>query len=381
MMKSIMKKNDLLSIINNSLINLPTPLNISIWWNFGSLLGLCLMLQITTGLLLSLHYTANINMAFNSVIHIIQDVNYGWLLRLMHLNGASMFFICMYIHIGRNLYYNTFKSYKAWNMGVIIFLVTMMTAFMGYVLPWGQMSFWGATVITNLLSAVPYIGNLMVTWLWGGFSVNNATLNRFYSFHFIFPFIILFLVILHLMFLHESGSSNPMGLNSNYYKIPFNPYYSVKDIIGFIILISMLILICLLNPYMLSDPENFNKANSMITPMHIQPEWYFLFAYAILRSIPNKLGGVIALLMSILILLFIPFFSQYKIKGFKFQIINQFFFWIFVCIFFILTWTGAKPIENPFVLISQFASILYFLYYLMIPIFTNFFIKIIFNKN
>nr|QSR89833.1 cytochrome b [Ceratosolen fusciceps] len=380
MKKSVIKNHELLKIINNSLINLPTPMNISIWWNFGSLLGLCLINQIVSGLLLSIHYTPNITLAFNSVIHIIQDVNYGWLFRLMHMNGASMFFICMYIHIGRNLYYNTFKSIKTWSMGVIIFLVTMMTAFMGYVLPWGQMSFWGATVITNLLSAVPYIGDMMVNWLWGGFSVNNATLNRFYSFHFIFPFIILFMVILHLMFLHETGSSNPMGLNSNYYKIPFNPYYTLKDSIGFIFLISLLILICLLNPYMLSDPENFIKANSMITPPHIQPEWYFLFAYAILRSIPNKLGGVIALLMSILILLLIPFFSNYQIKGFKFQIINQILFWFFVCIFILLTWTGAKPIELPYVFISQISSIFYFMYFILSPMISFYFIKIMYNK-
>nr|QTA93997.1 cytochrome b [Eupristina koningsbergeri] len=375
MNKSILKSNNLLSILNNSLINLPTPLNINIWWNFGSLLGICLMSQIISGLLLSLHYTPNIDMAFNSVIHIIQDVNYGWLLRLIHLNGASMFFICMYLHIGRNLYYSTFKSIKPWNIGVIIFLLTMMTAFMGYVLPWGQMSFWGATVITNLLSAVPYIGDSMVTWLWGGFSVNNATLNRFYSFHFLFPFIILMMVIIHLTFLHEVGSSNPMGINSNYYKIPFNPYYSIKDIIGFIIMLSMLMLICLLNPYILSDPENFNKANSMVTPVHIQPEWYFLFAYAILRSIPNKLGGVIALLMSILILLFVPFLSDYKLKGFKFQSINKILFWFFVSLFIILTWTGAKPIENPYVLISQIASILYFAYFFISPVISFYYHK------
>lgn len=364
MKKSIIKSNNLLAIINSSLINLPTPINISIWWNFGSLLGICLVSQIVTGLLLSLHYTANINIAFNRVIHIIQDVNYGWLIRLIHLNGASIFFICIFIHIGRNLYYNTFKSQKPWNIGVIIFLVTIITAFIGYVLPWGQISFWGATVITNLLSAVPYVGDSIVTWLWGGFSVQNATLNRFYSFHFLIPFVILFLVILHLVFLHEKGSSNPLGVNRNFFKIPFNPYYSVKDIIGFIIILIILILICTLNPYILSDPENFNKANPIITPIHIQPEWYFLFAYAILRSIPNKLGGVIALLISILILLLIPFFSQYNIKGFKFQPINQIIFWIFVSLFVILTWAGAKPIEDPFVSIRQIASILYFIYYI-----------------
>lgn len=376
MKNSIIKTNNILSIINNSLINLPTPLNISIWWNFGSLLGLCLLTQIITGLFLSIHYTPNINLAFNRVIHITQDVNYGWLLRLIHINGASIFFTCIFIHIGRNLYYTTFKSIKPWNIGVVIFLVTIMTAFIGYVLPWGQMSFWGATVITNLLSAIPYIGNFIVSWLWGGFSVNNATLNRFYTFHFIIPFIVIFLVILHLIFLHESGSSNPLGLNSNFNKIPFNPYYSIKDSIGFLILISRLLLICLLFPYSLGDPENFNKANPIITPIHIQPEWYFLFAYAILRSIPNKLGGVIALLFSILILLFIPFISSYKIKRFIFQPINQILFWWFVALFIILTWSGAKPIEDPYILIRQIASILYFSYYLINPIITN----IIFNK-
>nr|QTA50539.1 cytochrome b [Wiebesia pumilae] len=375
MKNSIMKSNNILSIINNSLINLPTPINISIWWNFGSLLGLCLTLQITTGLFLSMHYTANINYAFNSVIHIMQDVNYGWFFRLLHMNGASMFFTCMFIHIGRNLYYSTFKSIKPWNMGVIIFLITMMTAFMGYVLPWGQMSFWGATVITNLLSAIPYIGNSMVSWLWGGFSVNNATLNRFFTFHFIMPFVILVLVIMHLIFLHETGSSNPLGINSNFNKIPFNPYFTIKDSIGFIIMLTLLMLICLIFPYDLGDPENFNKANPMITPMHIQPEWYFLFAYAILRSIPNKLGGVIALLFSILILMFVPFMSNYKIKSFKFQPINQNLFWWFISLFIILTWSGAKPIEDPYIIISQISSILYFSYYLINPMFTKFSFK------
>nr|QST21667.1 cytochrome b [Apocrypta bakeri] len=367
MKKSIFKKYLLLNILYNSLINLPTPLNISIWWNFGSLLGLCLIIQIISGLFLSMHYTPNILVAFHSVIHIVQDVNYGWLLRLIHMNGASMFFICMFIHIGRGLYYNSFVLITTWLMGVIILLVTMGTAFMGYVLPWGQMSFWGATVITNLVSAIPYIGETIVLWLWGGFSVNNATLNRFYSFHFILPFIILMLVIIHLVFLHETGSTNPMGLNSNMNKIPFNPYYSIKDSLGFIILIFSLLIICLLNPYILSDPENFNPANSMITPIHIQPEWYFLFAYAILRSIPNKLGGVIALLMSILILMILPFNMNYKMKGFKFYFINQNLFWLFFFLFIILTWIGARPVEDPYVLIGQISSIIYFLYFFITP--------------
>nr|WCO12061.1 cytochrome b [Megastigmus duclouxiana] len=379
MKKSIMKKN-LLNIINNSLIKLPTPLNISIWWNFGSLLGLCLIIQIISGFFLSMHYNPNINNAFNSVIHIIQDVNYGWLLRLIHMNGASMFFICMFIHIGRGLYYNSFILINTWSTGVTIFLLTMGTAFMGYVLPWGQMSFWGATVITNLISAIPYLGNSIVMWLWGGFSVDNATLNRFYSFHFIMPFIVMFFVIIHLVFLHYTGSTNPMGLNSNYYKIPFNPYYSIKDFLGFIMLFLMMLLICLINPYMLSDPENFNKANSMITPIHIQPEWYFLFAYAILRSIPNKLGGVIALLMSIMILLFIPFLKLYKLKGWKFYFMNQMLFWYFITLFIILTWIGARPVENPYIIIGQFSSILYFFYFIiMSPMLAKFNDKILFK--
>nr|UAA82148.1 cytochrome b [Micranisa ralianga] len=371
MKKSLFKLHPLLNIIYNSLINLPTPMNISIWWNFGSLLGICLMTQIISGLFLSMHYTPNIVSAFDSVIHIIQDVNYGWLLRLIHMNGASMFFICMFTHIGRGLYYNSFVLKSTWLIGVMILLVTMGTAFMGYVLPWGQMSFWGATVITNLVSAIPYIGESIVLWLWGGFSVNNATLNRFYSFHFILPFIILFMVIIHLVFLHETGSTNPLGLNSNYYKIPFNPYYSIKDILGFIIMIISLMLICLLNPYVLSDPENFNPANSMITPIHIQPEWYFLFAYAILRSIPNKLGGVIALLLSILILMILPFNMNYMIKGFKFYSINQHIFWIFIFLFIILTWIGARPVENPYVMIGQISSIMYFSYFFIISIMSN----------
>nr|UAA82161.1 cytochrome b [Walkerella microcarpae] len=366
MKKSFLKNHVLLNIMYNSLINLPTPTNISIWWNFGSLLGICLLTQIISGLFLSMHYTPNIDNAFNSVIHIIQDVNYGWLLRLIHMNGASMFFICMFIHIGRNLYYNSFILKSTWMIGVIILLITMGTAFMGYVLPWGQMSFWGATVITNLVSAIPYIGESIVLWLWGGFSVNNATLNRFYSFHFILPFIILLLVVIHLTFLHETGSTNPMGLSSNFNKIPFNPYYSIKDIMGFIIMLTLLLLICLMNPYILSDPENFNPANSMITPIHIQPEWYFLFAYAILRSIPNKLGGVIALIMSILILMISPFNMNYKMKGFKFYKLCQIMFWFFLSLFIILTWIGARPVENPYIIIGQISSILYFMYFIYI---------------
>nr|YP_009565389.1 cytochrome b [Encyrtus infelix]QBA96091.1 cytochrome b [Encyrtus infelix]QBA96104.1 cytochrome b [Encyrtus infelix] len=367
MKKSLLKKNSILNIMNSSLITLPTPLNISIMWNFGSLLGMCLAAQITTGLLLSLHYCPNINLAFNSITHIMQNVNYGWMMRFSHMNGASMFFMCMFIHIGRGVYFNSFLFKKTWMTGVTIMLLSMATAFLGYVLPWGQMSFWGATVITNLVSAIPLIGKTVVLWLWGGFSINNATLNRFYSFHFIAPFVVMFMMIIHLFFLHETGSSNPMGLNSNLFKIPFNPYYSLKDLMGFILMLMMLMSTCALYPYLFSDPENYNKANPMITPVHIQPEWYFLFAYAILRSIPNKLGGVVALIMSILILMIMPMMPKYKFKGFKFYMFNQIMFYMFISIFIMLTWVGAKPIEPPYLIIGQIYSTMYFLFYITYP--------------
>ena len=377
MNKSIIKNYLLFKIINNSLISLPTPINISIWWNFGSLLGLFLMIQIISGFMLSIHYTPHVNIAFNSVIHIIQDVNYGWLFRLIHINGASFFFICVFIHIGRGIYYNSFLIIKVWFSGIIIFLFLIATAFIGYVLPWGQISFWGATVITNLISAIPYIGDILVQWIWGGFSINNATLNRFYSIHFILPFVIIILAMIHLLFLHELGSTNPIGFKSDYNKFSFNPYFVYKDLIFFIIIILILLLICILNPYLLSDPENFIQANPIITPVHIQPEWYFLFAYAILRSIPNKLGGVLSLLISILILYIIPFIVIFKIKGRKFYYLNQFRFWIFVCIFIILTWIGARPVEDPYIFIGQINSLLYFSYFFIFGFISNLIDKII----
>nr|YP_009726139.1 cytochrome b [Aenasius arizonensis]QHR84900.1 cytochrome b [Aenasius arizonensis] len=370
MKKSVMKSS-ILKIINSSLIVLPSPMNLSFMWNFGSMLGISMMIQIISGLFLSMHYNPSTQAAFQSIIHIIQDVNYGWIMRLIHMNGASILFILLFLHIGRGIFYGSYYLINTWSIGVIIFLLIMMTAFMGYVLPWGQMSFWGATVITNLLSALPYLGETLVYWLWGGFSINNATLNRFYSFHFIMPFIVLFLIIIHLFFLHETGSSNPLGLNSNFFKIPFNPYFSVKDIMGFILMIMGLLLICLMNPYILSDPENFNMANPMITPIHIQPEWYFLFAYAILRSIPNKLGGVIALISSILILLSMPFMNTMNFKSMKFYTLNQIMFWMFISNFIVLTWIGARPIENPFISIGQLYSITYFLYFIIYPILMN----------
>nr|QRW36408.1 cytochrome b [Sanfilippodytes adelardi] len=360
----------LLKIMNNALIDLPSPSNISLWWNFGSLLGLCLMIQIITGIFLAMHYTANIEMAFYSVNHICRDVNYGWLMRTLHANGASFFFICIYLHIGRGMYYGSYKFMQTWLIGVIILFMVMGTAFMGYVLPWGQMSFWGATVITNLLSAVPYLGNMMVQWVWGGFAVDNATLTRFFTIHFLLPFIIMALMIIHLLFLHQTGSNNPLGTNSNLDKIPFHPYFSFKDIMGFTILLMTLTILTLLNPYLLGDPDNFIPANPLVTPIHIQPEWYFLFAYAILRSIPNKLGGVIALVMSILILIILPFSNKSKFKSLKFYPINQFLFWMFTIIVILLTWIGMRTVEEPFIITGQILTILYFFYFILNP-FTN----------
>nr|YP_009485362.1 cytochrome b [Theretra japonica]AVR43447.1 cytochrome b [Theretra japonica] len=377
--KPMRKTHPILKIINGSLIDLPTPSNISIWWNFGSLLALCLMIQILTGLFLTMYYTANIEMAFYSVNYICRNVNYGWMVRTLHANGASFFFICIYIHIGRGIYYESFNLMYTWFVGVIILFMLMATAFMGYVLPWGQMSFWGATVITNLLSAIPYLGNMLVNWIWGGFAVDNATLTRFYTFHFLLPFIILMLTMIHLMFLHQTGSNNPLGINSNLDKIPFHPFFTFKDLIGFIILIFMLTMLTLINPYLLGDPDNFIPANPLVTPIHIQPEWYFLFAYAILRSIPNKLGGVIALIMSILILIILPFTFNKKFQGLQFYPLNQMMFWFFITMIMLLTWIGARPVENPYVITGQILTILYFSYFMINPILSKYWDKLIFN--
>nr|QNE85739.1 cytochrome b [Tomosvaryella palliditarsis] len=368
MNKPIRSIHPLFKIMNNALVDLPAPSNISSWWNFGSLLGLCLIMQILTGLFLAMHYTADISLAFNSVNHICRDVNYGWLLRTMHANGASFFFICVYLHIGRGIYYNSYLYTPTWMVGVIILFLLMATAFMGYVLPWGQMSFWGATVITNLLSAIPYLGIDLVQWIWGGFAVDNATLTRFFTFHFIMPFIVLAMVMVHLLFLHQTGSNNPLGLNSNIDKIPFHPYFTFKDIVGFMIMLLLLIMLTLMNPYLLGDPDNFIMANPLVTPVHIQPEWYFLFAYAILRSIPNKLGGVIALIMSIAILMILPFYHLSKFRGMQFYPMNKMLFWMMVTSVILLTWIGARPVEDPYILMGQMLTVTYFMYYLLNPL-------------
>nr|YP_009643439.1 cytochrome b [Melamphaus rubrocinctus]APO08869.1 cytochrome b [Melamphaus rubrocinctus] len=368
MNKSILKSHPLLKIINNSLIDLPSPSNISLWWNMGSMLGMCLIIQLITGIFLAMHYAPNIDMAFNSVMHICRDVNYGWLLRYTHANGASLFFICLYIHVGRGIYYGSYLLMMTWNIGVILLLSIMATAFLGYVLPWGQMSLWGATVITNLLSAIPYLGNEIVKWLWGGFSVDNATLNRFFTLHFLLPFIISALVMIHLLFLHQTGSNNPMGLNSNYDKIPFHPFFSLKDLMGMFMMLAGFTLLITLEPLMLGDPENFIPSNPLVTPVHIQPEWYFLFAYAILRSIPNKLGGVIAMVMSIIIIMILPLTNKANFQSIKFYPMNKLLFWIYTSTIMLLTWIGARPAEEPFILTGQVLTLIYFLYFMVSPL-------------
>nr|WMV00572.1 cytochrome b [Kikihia sp. 'aotea west'] len=377
MFKPTRQNHPLIKIINNSLIDFPAPSNLSYWWNFGFVLGLCLTIQILTGLFLSMHYNANIMNAFESLSHICRDVNYGWILRVIHANGASLFFICVYLHVGRGLYYGSFKYIETWSIGVIMLLMLMATAFLGYVLPWGQMSFWGATVITNLLSAIPYLGGMLVNWIWGGFAVDNATLTRFYSFHFILPFIVLSLTIIHLLYLHTTGSNNPLGINSNNDKVPFHPYFSIKDIMSLFLLMIIFFMLVMLEPYMLGDPDNFIPANPLVTPKHIQPEWYFLFAYAILRSIPNKLGGVIALFMSIFILMFVPLLNNSNFMGLNNYPINQIMFWYMVMILILLTWIGARPVELPYINFGMFLTLMYFSYFIIDPMIKSIWDKLI----
>ena len=364
----IRKTHPLFKIANGALVDLPTPANISTLWNFGSLLGLCLITQIATGLFLAMHYTAEVDLAFSRVSHICRDVNYGWFLRTLHANGASFFFICLYRHIGRGIYYGSFLYVHTWSVGVVILFLVMGTAFLGYVLPWGQMSFWGATVITNLISAIPFVGTDLVQWIWGGFAVGNATLTRFFTFHFLFPFLVAAATIVHILFLHQTGSNNPLGIANQLEKVPFHPYFAFKDIVGFVVILMALILLTLLNPYLLGDPDNFIPANPLVTPAHIQPEWYFLFAYAILRSIPNKLGGVIALVMSVAILFILPFTHKAKFRRLTFYPLNQFMFWCLTAIVILLTWIGARPVEDPYILTGQILTVLYFMFYILNPL-------------
>lgn len=341
-------------------MDLPSPSRLTYFWNFGSLLGLFLISQILTGLFLALQFSGDVNLSFDRIIHIIRDVNFGWLLRVVHANGARIFFLFIYLHMGRGIYYGSYRYIKTWLRGVTIFLLAIATAFLGYVLPWGQISFWAATVITNLLSAIPYLGFTIVEWVWGGFSVGNPTLTRFFSFHFILPFIILFIVILHLLFLHKTGSSNPLGIIGDYDKISFHPYYRIKDIYGFFAWGILFIYLCFFAPIIFMDVENFIPANSIVTPVHIQPEWYFLFAYTILRSISRKIGGVVALFISVLILYFIPFILNHRFRSTFFYPLLKTFFWLFFINWLILTWIGACEVDSPFIELGIIFSFFYF---------------------
>jgi len=365
----ILKSNSLLKMVNSYVIDSPTPSNISYLWNFGSLLGLCLVIQIVTGVTLGMHYTPNVLEAFDSVEHIMRDVNNGWLLRYLHSNTASAFFFIVYLHIGRGIYYGSYKTPRTlvWTIGTVIFILMMATAFLGYVLPYGQMSLWGATVITNLMSAIPWVGQDIVEFIWGGFSVNNATLNRFFALHFVLPFVLAALALMHLIALHDSvGSGNPLGVSANYDRLPFAPYFLFKDLITIFIFTVVLSVFVFFMPNVLGDSENYVMANPMQTPPAIVPEWYLLPFYAILRSIPNKLLGVIAMFSAILALLSLPFTDLSKLRGIQFRPLSKIAFFIFVANFLILMQLGAKHVESPFIEFGQISTVLYFAHFLII---------------
>lgn len=359
------KSGQILKTLNDTLVDLPTPMNITLWWNFGRLLGLVLITQIISGLFLAIHYTSDVSLAFTSVDHIVRDVNGGWFLRTLHANAASFFFVCLYCHIGRGLYYGRYYYKGTWTSGVVLLILVMASAFLGYVLPWGQISYWGATVITNLFRAIPYCGDALVSWIWGGYSVRNATLTRFFTFHFVVPMLVAATVVLHLLILHKTGRNNPLGVTSSADKVPFHWYFTSKDLVGFIVLTFLLILLVLFKPNLLSEPDNFINANPITTPAHIVPEWYFLFAYAILRSIPNKLGGVVGLFASLLFLLPLPFLNKNNTKGSAFAPLRKLLHWTFVISFVILTIGGAWPVEDPYVTCSQTFSVIYFSFFIL----------------
>nr|NP_150306.1 apocytochrome b [Spizellomyces punctatus]Q950S3.1 RecName: Full=Cytochrome b; AltName: Full=Complex III subunit 3; AltName: Full=Complex III subunit III; AltName: Full=Cytochrome b-c1 complex subunit 3; AltName: Full=Ubiquinol-cytochrome-c reductase complex cytochrome b subunit [Spizellomyces punctatus]AAK84235.1 apocytochrome b [Spizellomyces punctatus] len=364
------KRNPILVLVNDFVIDSPLPTNLTYFWNFGSLLGVNLVILIISGLTLAMHYTPNTLLAFSSVEHIMRDVNNGWLLRYIHANGASFFFIWVYLHIGRNLYYGSYRSPRGllWSIGVVIFILMMATAFIGYVLPWGQMSFWGATVITNLLSAIPWIGTDFVLFVWGGFSVDNATLNRFFSLHYLLPFILAALVVMHLLALHQDGSNNPEGISSSSDRLRFHPYFTSKDLVGFVWMAILLSIFVFFAPYYLGHPDNSIPANPLVTPHSIVPEWYFLPFYAILRAIPSKLGGVIAMFGALLILFPLALIHTNNVRSNRYRPLLNLLFWIFVFNFFVLLWVGAKPIAQPYILIGQISTIIYFLYFVILMI-------------
>jgi ubiquinol-cytochrome c reductase cytochrome b subunit len=370
----ILKSHPILRMVNSYLVDSPQPSNLSYLWNFGSLLAFCLIIQIVTGVTLAMHYNPSVLEAFNSVEHIMRDVNNGWLIRYLHSNTASAFFFLVYLHIGRGLYYGSYRSPRTltWVIGTIILVVMMATAFLGYVLPYGQMSLWGATVITNLMSAIPWIGQDIVEFIWGGFSVSNATLNRFFSLHFVLPFVLAALALMHLIVLHDTvGSGNPLGVSGNYDRIPFSPYYIFKDLVTIFLFIIILSLFVFFMPNLLGDSENYVMANPMQTPPAIVPEWYLLPFYAILRSIPNKLLGVIAMFSAILILLIMPFSDLSRSRGIQFKPLSKIIFYVFMANFLVLMQLGAKHVESPFIEFGQISTILYFSYFLiMVPLIT-----------
>jgi len=357
----------LVSVIKSHIVDYPTPSNLNYFWGFGSLAGMCLVFQILSGVLLAMHYTPHVTLAFNSVEHIMRDVKFGWLIRYTHANGASIFFIIVYIHIGRGLYFKSYYKMALWFSGIVIFILMMATAFTGYVLPWGQMSFWGATVITSLFGAIPVIGGNIAEWLWGGFSIDNATLNRFFSLHYLLPFLIAGLSIVHLALLHVKGSNNPLGICTKVDNVTFYPYFVIKDLFGFFaILVALYTYLVFFNPNMLGHPDNYIMADALVTPAHIVPEWYFLPFYAILRAIPDKLGGVVCMFAALLILFALPFVGHFTIRSAKFNKTYQFFFWLFVYNFFLLGWLGAKVVEQPYVILSQLSAGFYFSFLVII---------------
>jgi len=358
-------KDYLLSFVDSHLIDYPSPINISYLWSFGSTAGLCLVIQILTGIFLAMHYTPHVDLAFNSVEHIMRDVNNGWLIRYLHANGASMFFIVVYSHMFRGVYYGSYMYPREhlWYSGILIFFLMMAAGFMGYVLPWGQMSFWGATVITNLFSAIPLIGPAIVEWLWGGFSVDNATLNRFFSLHYLVPFLIAGAVLIHLSLLHKDGSNNPLGINSSIDNIPFYPYFYTKDLLAFLVLLLFFSFFVFYYPNTLGHSDNYIPANPLVTPTHIVPEWYFLPFYAILRSIPDKLGGVLAMGGAIAAWLTLPLLNTSEVRSTEFRPIFGFFYWFLAADFLLLGWIGQKPVEDPYIMVGVLATIFFFFFF------------------
>ena len=358
------------SFLKHSAVDYPTPRNLNYWWNFGSLAGFFLLVQIITGVILSMHYTAHVDHAFDSIEHIMRNVNHGWLIRYIHMNGASFFFIVVYIHIFRGLYYGSYKAPREllWWLGIIILLLMMATAFMGYVLPWGQMSFWGATVITNLFSAIPLIGDNITQWLWGGYSVDNPTLSRFYTLHFLLPFLIVGVVVLHIVALHTHGSNNPLGIDRKgpQDSIPFHPFYTIKDLFGLSFALTIFFAVVFFAPDFLGHPDNYIPADPLKTPAHIVPEWYFLPFYAILRAIPDKLGGVIAMFSAIFVLFLLPWLDTSKVRSATFRPIYKILFWIFLIDAIVLGWVGSKPAEGIYIIISRIATLYYFLHFLIL---------------